>query len=231
MLNKAVLQKLDDLLGEKLPHIFGVPFLHGFFTALLISPKLTLPSQFLPALGMSEDDDVEWKSEKEMNNFMKRMFDLYNDVAHDLGNDQYEPLLSIDTFGVNVVTGPFWWSQGFMVGLETADLKLEETQGETIPDSLIPIMFFAAPPTLSSAFMQKKHTRQEFWTMAADYEALLGQSVMELAALWRTPVPEPAAGHGARNNIVSFPKTEPNRNQPCPCGSGKKYKHCCGKTK
>jgi len=19
------------------------------------------------------------------------------------------------------------------------------------------------------------------------------------------------------------------RNQPCPCGSGKKYKHCCGK--
>jgi len=25
--------------------------------------------------------------------------------------------------------------------------------------------------------------------------------------------------------------TEPKvgRNQPCPCGSGKKYKHCCGK--
>jgi preprotein translocase subunit SecA len=22
----------------------------------------------------------------------------------------------------------------------------------------------------------------------------------------------------------------PQRNDPCPCGSGKKYKHCCGKT-
>ncbi|MFQ5414308.1 MAG: SEC-C metal-binding domain-containing protein [Phycisphaerae bacterium] len=21
----------------------------------------------------------------------------------------------------------------------------------------------------------------------------------------------------------------PGRNDPCPCGSGKKYKHCCGK--
>ncbi|MDY7109772.1 MAG: SEC-C metal-binding domain-containing protein, partial [Planctomycetota bacterium] len=21
------------------------------------------------------------------------------------------------------------------------------------------------------------------------------------------------------------------RNEPCPCGSGKKYKHCCGKRK
>ena len=24
--------------------------------------------------------------------------------------------------------------------------------------------------------------------------------------------------------------TKPDRNQPCPCGSGKKYKRCCGRT-
>jgi preprotein translocase subunit SecA len=24
-------------------------------------------------------------------------------------------------------------------------------------------------------------------------------------------------------------ETKPKRNDPCPCGSGKKYKHCCGK--
>lgn len=26
------------------------------------------------------------------------------------------------------------------------------------------------------------------------------------------------------------PSVSPKRNAPCPCGSGKKYKHCCGKT-
>lgn len=26
-------------------------------------------------------------------------------------------------------------------------------------------------------------------------------------------------------------KSQPSRNDPCPCGSGKKYKHCCGKLK
>ena len=26
-------------------------------------------------------------------------------------------------------------------------------------------------------------------------------------------------------------KTEPGRNDPCPCGSGKKYKNCCGRQK
>ena len=25
------------------------------------------------------------------------------------------------------------------------------------------------------------------------------------------------------------PKAKVGRNEPCPCGSGKKYKHCCGK--
>jgi len=25
-------------------------------------------------------------------------------------------------------------------------------------------------------------------------------------------------------------KKKPARNDPCPCGSGKKYKHCCGKS-
>jgi len=26
------------------------------------------------------------------------------------------------------------------------------------------------------------------------------------------------------------PLVQAGRNDPCPCGSGKKYKHCCGKT-
>ena len=27
---------------------------------------------------------------------------------------------------------------------------------------------------------------------------------------------------------IKAEKTEPGRNDPCPCGSGKKYKKCCG---
>jgi len=33
---------------------------------------------------------------------------------------------------------------------------------------------------------------------------------------------------GAQNNFLSTKKVA--RNEPCPCGSGKKYKHCCGKS-
>ncbi len=31
-----------------------------------------------------------------------------------------------------------------------------------------------------------------------------------------------------RENLSSVAKSKVGRNQPCPCGSGKKYKHCCG---
>lgn len=37
-----------------------------------------------------------------------------------------------------------------------------------------------------------------------------------------------ASGATARGNATNRPTRPPPRNAPCPCGSGKKYKHCCG---
>jgi preprotein translocase subunit SecA len=31
-----------------------------------------------------------------------------------------------------------------------------------------------------------------------------------------------------KENLKSIAKSKIGRNEPCPCGSGKKYKHCCG---
>lgn len=57
----------------------------------------------------------------------------------------------------------------------------------------------------------------------------------------QTPAPQEQASHdsasaigGGQKQQVKKPETvhkqkEPGRNDPCPCGSGKKYKNCCGK--
>jgi preprotein translocase subunit SecA len=39
------------------------------------------------------------------------------------------------------------------------------------------------------------------------------------------PLPEPPAATPA----AGFPDGKVGRNDPCPCGSGKKYKKCCGR--
>ena len=43
------------------------------------------------------------------------------------------------------------------------------------------------------------------------------------------PVRKARVEAGNNKGTVKNAKTEPGRNDPCPCGSGKKYKNCCGK--
>ncbi len=56
-----------------------------------------------------------------------------------------------------------------------------------------------------------------------------------LSALPRTPIkreqvakPLDTGGDGTLKRTGVKAKKTPGRNDPCPCGSGKKYKHCCG---
>ena len=42
-----------------------------------------------------------------------------------------------------------------------------------------------------------------------------------IAAYWREPARRWSRGEPVRSTKVG-------RNEPCPCGSGKKYKKCCG---
>jgi len=45
----------------------------------------------------------------------------------------------------------------------------------------------------------------------------------------RAVVPIPTINLAAAPEQSSGERKEPSRNDPCPCGSGKKYKKCCGK--
>ena len=45
------------------------------------------------------------------------------------------------------------------------------------------------------------------------------------------PRAAPGRGHATRARLETFVRAEPKvgRNEPCPCGSGKKFKQCHGK--
>lgn len=56
-------------------------------------------------------------------------------------------------------------------------------------------------------------------------------SVQPRAQIKREQVAKPldTGGDGSLKNTGVRTKKVPGRNDPCPCGSGKKYKHCCGR--
>ncbi len=58
-------------------------------------------------------------------------------------------------------------------------------------------------------------------------------SAMPRIQIQREQVAKPldTGGDGSLKSKGATAKKEPGRNDPCPCGSGKKYKHCCGKDK
>jgi preprotein translocase subunit SecA len=95
---------------------------------------------------------------------------------------------------------------------------LFETMWETIEDHVVKFLFHAQP--VDDLQQRRRPTR----TVLSHPEAQgLEQSHAQQERAANTPVGGPARPATVRR---SQPKV--GRNDPCPCGSGKKYKHCCG---
>ncbi|MCB1365911.1 MAG: preprotein translocase subunit SecA [Rhodobacteraceae bacterium] len=74
-------------------------------------------------------------------------------------------------------------------------------------------------------------TEEEQRQMLAQMAAQQAQAQADMNAVNGSQPPEPAAGEPAPDFVESDPSTwgNPGRNEKCPCGSGKKFKHCHGR--
>ena len=61
---------------------------------------------------------------------------------------------------------------------------------------------------------------------AAELEAMAEEKIRAQAS---RVLAKPQEELSERNKVIPFPGKKIYPNDPCPCGSGKKYKHCCGK--
>jgi preprotein translocase subunit SecA len=107
---------------------------------------------------------------------------------------------------------------------DTVDISLNGEYDEMLKsfdkNGHVDMAFVSAPPF---QFYEPKEIadRQRRWQMQADAEARRSARA-EAPLVTRTP-----AGYtqGKSGGLVS--ETKVGRNDPCPCGSGKKYKKCC----
>jgi len=53
--------------------------------------------------------------------------------------------------------------------------------------------------------------------------------IVKKEAKQKTPAMAQAEAGGNRKKRLKTGGKKVGRNDPCPCGSGKKYKHCCGR--
>ncbi len=106
-----------------------------------------------------------------------------------------------------------------LVEYKRESYELFEQMWERIEDQVVMTLFRAQPAE------EMEHRRRPMRTV------LQHPAVQDLAAsrAQQEQVANTPVGQGAKPVTVRRTTPKVGRNDPCPCGSGKKYKHCCGR--
>lgn len=212
-LSDFALKKLDEfLMSDRAPEdCMQLSDLDGFLTAVAIGPELIMPSEWLPVIW-GEGEPV-FENTEDAESVIGAIMGRYNKILRLIQHepDAYGPLFW-ETPDGHVVAAD--WAEGFMdgVGLRRNAWRplLESDEGSEL---LAPITTFLHDEDGNSLIEGEPDELAELCRLATD---LIVPSVQAINSYWKAHRhPTPGA-------------SKIGRNDPCPCGSGRKYKRCCG---
>ena len=125
------------------------------------------------------------------------------------------------------------WSRGFLRGHQWLEELWEETVPEELDDELGSILMtlsFFSSREIAEAFHGETTTGDQSFEATADaIHSVVPTAVAQYAHMGRS-IAEVLADHDLKSSEPRHSAKVVGRNEPCPCGSGKKYKKCCGAT-
>lgn len=205
--------------------------LDGFVAGLIVCPEPIMPSEWLSLVWGGEGGGA-FADLTEVEALTTAVMDHYNRVAQTLtvAPDQYEPI-----FGAELNTDDLLW-EPWIDGFETAMslrpdawMKVVESEDEEASASITMVLtmygIYVGETELSNKAID------EIDTVGPD---LIPNIVQTLNAWTKSQMAAPRnvlRNHGPEDsvsNIVQFQGKKIGRNEPCYCGSGRKYKRCCG---
>ena len=201
--------------------------LDGYLTAIVIGPTTILPSLWLPGVwGPSEDDVPDYRSKEQAQRILELIMRHMNGIIWTLqyNADAFDPLLDSMVYEGDpreYVVGEMW-AHGFMQGVELCRQDWQPLFDDPAAREALRPIYLLGAEDLTEA--EEALTR---WP--ARREKLAEQIAASVAAIYRFWLPRREVQHA--NLVASTFRREgpkPGRNDPCPCGSGKKFKKCCG---
>jgi len=186
--------------------------LDGFFTALACAPDTIMPSRWMPAIWAGEALSPEWETKKEFEDFSRAVFVLYNHVMQSMNENEFEPLFQVSEIEGKTYDIVDEWCTGFLRGLNLWGPQASKDAALT-EECIQSIRLFA-----TEAGLKQLDTMSEAEVFAQ--QQLIKPNVLRLFQHFfeqRTPVTQ----------TVVRDQLKVGRNDPCPCGSGKKFKKCC----
>lgn len=218
------LDELDGLLLEvDADQGMTLDTLDGFLHAIAIGPETVLPSRWLPKVWGLEDGAMmpPMESLEQMNHLMGLIMRHYNGIIW--GFEQKPPLMAPvwPTYGYGGTDeeDAEGWAQGFTEGVKLSKSAwqplLDDLQGQQWYRPIDLLGDEDAPPEWDDLI----RTPEQRAALTAQIE----DNVLRMHAFWL-----PLRNAVAERQTAQRMSTKVGRNEPCPCGSGKKFKKCCG---
>jgi uncharacterized protein len=213
----------DTPLALMLQHIPGAmnhEQIDGFFTALICSPKVTLPSSYMPEIiGGHVQNNGAFASEQEILQLFGLLRVEWERIETSLA-DGFAPFLGPTAQGND-------WAKGFLrgvalVGNSWKALFLDDEHGS----ALAPILALAHEHTTDPRL--QPYAEPIDAGQRLDLIAGIASGIPEIYRYFEAPRLQALLAEDGMESERSLPKT--GRNELCPCGSGLKYKKCCNVT-
>lgn len=208
------LRKLERFLSrpEHGDEVMLLSELDGFISGVVVCPDLLMPSEWLGAVWGAEAPVFE--GEREANDVLGAVMTHYNDVIRRLDRPgKYAPLLEKDRDGTLL-----WemWACGFA---KAVALRPEAWAVYTLSDDPAPRRAFALFRKLEELADRPGDQFDEADDLLDEMAPALIPEHLETLHRARLAMHAPATS--------AAPIKRVSRNDPCPCGSGKKFKKCC----
>jgi uncharacterized protein len=226
-LSDSDLEQLAELL-ESNPNreSLSLESMDGLFCALIASPEAVPPSVYLPVvLGGDLGEGGPFENAEEGELALSLIMRYWNSIIADLERDA-EHLPFVFELEPGEVMGREW-AAGFMTGVDLAPAGWAELIGNDAESDLFVIPLLAGD--LDPDWPKEPMTAEAAEDLLHSLTAALTHCYRHFAAARRAGAVAVGAGAGGAALAPYLrPAPKVGRNEPCPCGSGLKYKKCCG---
>lgn len=196
--------------------------LDGFLAGILVCPTLIMPGEWLPEVwggSTAEDDAPVFETEQQAQEIIRLIMAHYNAVAGALlaGRGRYQAVFDIDTRHDETL----WeiWAEGFA---RARALRPSSWASVATSDQATQAALAGLQALIDIADRSSHRPKSEVDGLTKMAPDLIPGWVEDLHA-WRVAQSRAASPKAAAAN-----GNKVGRNEPCPCGSGRKYKKCCG---
>jgi uncharacterized protein len=197
--------------------------LDGYVTGILTSPEVIPPSVWLPEVW-GETGEAQFADQKAAEETIGAVMTHYNSVAEAMTRSLWiEPIYAVDPNSDETLWEP--WVDGFTRAMQLRPDAWENLLDRADEETRGAMIFLMA---LQDVYTGKsKFTDDEIDEIDLEAPDLIPNCVATILHQSRPELAGTVAANFPARPHKAAPR--PGRNDPCSCGSGRKYKLCCGR--